>query len=207
MEAALIKKGVFVALLTSILFFYFSSQNSHRSRAVSSIAVYEKPIPDGAIIFRRGSSIESQAVLSASKNGNWSHVGIVFNGEHGPTVIHATPAEEDGLPNVVKQDSLDYFLAPKRASDAKLMIVRGASNSTGHQAALVAKSMIGKKFGIHPAESTSADETYCTELVIKSWKSAGVILTNTVDHVSIPIFSGYYFFPSSLSKSEILTPY
>lgn len=78
-------------------------------------------LADGDLAFRRGTGLLSHVVTSASKDGVYSHVGILKQIDNEWFVIHAVPDEPDfeGDTDRVKTDPLSRFFAEDRA-------VRGA---------------------------------------------------------------------------------
>lgn len=161
-------------------------------------------LPNGALLFRRGTGTEAGAVVIAEQGGSWSHVGLIASGPNGITVIHAVPAEEEGQPDVVKEDTLEYFLAGSRSLDAAVMVVQGAGEAEGETAVNAARHMIGRPFGIHP-DGAASNDIYCTTLVDMAWKAAGTTLTDKRERVELPFFKGEYLFPDTLAASEQLT--
>ena len=49
----------------------------------------------GDVVFRRGMSLTSHAVLAADAQGNYSHVGIVVDSAGKKMIVHAVPGEPD----------------------------------------------------------------------------------------------------------------
>lgn len=82
------------------------------------IYVDDLKLTAGDILFRRGRSLISRAVLAADGHGEYSHVGLVALVADRPWVLHATPPEEPNIAGGVIAEPLALFLAPDRASAA-----------------------------------------------------------------------------------------
>ena len=83
----------------------------------------------GDLLFRRGRSLHSHAVLLTDPASRFSHVGLVVKGLEGLFVAHSVPAEgeQDGG---VRLDPLEHFLSPETAVDwAAMRLARGLSKS------------------------------------------------------------------------------
>lgn len=204
------RKAAFLALAMTT--FAISISGSIAPAATNEVrgklyhSLISRDVPNGALIFRQGTGEESHIVRAAQGGGSWTHVGILSSGPLGVTVIHAVPAEEAGQADVVKEDTLKYFLDPKRAVDAQVMAVDGARAADSHAAVSVARELIGRPFGIHAVGDVAQDgAVYCTELVIKAWQTAGFLRNMPTDQIGVPFFTGDYLLPSSLARSHALT--
>ncbi|WP_027467668.1 YiiX/YebB-like N1pC/P60 family cysteine hydrolase [Deefgea rivuli] len=204
----LIRLGT-IALLGWISFLLITTWSDRRHQQTAPISLYQtislNSLPNGALLFRRGKSTESDAVVMSKDGSKWSHVGLIASGANGITVIHAVPAEEYGKPDVVKEDQLQYFLADERAVDAAVMRVNGVDDKEAEAAVQAARRMIGMPFSIHP-ENKTTNGIYCTELVLLAWQAAGITLTELRDNVQFPFFSGQYLLPDTLASSNWLRP-
>lgn len=189
-----------------LLFFVWHSRDTPSEEGALYQAIQQNSLPNGALIFRRGKGTEAGAVVMAERNGLWSHVGIIASGPHGVTVIHAVPAEEEGKPDVVKEDRLEYFLANERATHAAVMLVKGVGEKEAETVVKAARRMIGMPFGIHPDAADAKGEIYCTTLVEAAWKTAGITLTHQRDIINMPFVGGAYLLPDTLAASDLLVP-
>jgi uncharacterized protein DUF4878 len=73
----------------------------------------------GDLVFRRGRSLVSQAVLAAEGGGEYSHVGVVAVSAGRVWVLHALPPDEGEKGGVIAEP-LEVFLAPQKASAGAL---------------------------------------------------------------------------------------
>jgi len=96
-------------------------------------------LEEGDIVFRRGISSKSQAVMYADKSGKFSHTGIIVKTEQGMKVIHITPDEgtsEETMDRIKMEDITDFF-ADNR-SEAGCIARLGKSSGYASKAALYA---------------------------------------------------------------------
>jgi len=149
-----------------IVYFFFSFENSD----LKTFPVNE--LENGDLIFRRGKSAESQAVIIADRRSEFSHVGIIYIEKRTPFVIHAVPGENEGRKDYIKKEKLSDFLAPEKAS--KYSVFRSNfPKPINETAASVAnryyqdKRQFDNKFDL-----STNDKLYCTELIMKAYQQA-----------------------------------
>jgi hypothetical protein len=177
---------------------------AHPSRAVSPapplrpLRVAPELFASGDLLFRQGRSLVSRAVLAADGGSEYSHVGIVSVIGGRIWVIHSAPAEEPGERDGVAADPIATYLAPEKASAAALYRPRDrAAAITAERAAwkfAEARLPFDSDFDL-----ASADKLYCTELVWRAYRSAGVDLAPGVGQGR-----ERYLLPSRLLKSSDL---
>lgn len=162
----------------------------------------------GDLLFRRGRSVLSRAVLAADEGGAFSHVGIVVETPDGPGVVH-TVAGEDGAEGGARRDALADFLAPGRARDAALY--RLAPDGAGNDRLPEAAAEVARDYAVQGVpfdgefDLTSDERLYCTELVWAAFRSAGADLADgRFDTLDAPFAGGEYLFPSRLAASPRL---
>ena len=86
---------------------------------------------NGDLLFRCGTSTESQVVVSADKNGGvYSHVGIAFNDGGTWRVVHAVPGESADGVDRVKVEPVDSFFLTTRAVHGAAMRLQGCTTIT-----------------------------------------------------------------------------
>jgi hypothetical protein len=159
----------------------------------------------GDLLFRRGRSLHSHAVLLSDPASRFSHVGLVVEGEEELLVAHSVPAEGETAGGV-RLEPLERFLAPDAAVDwAALRLVEGAER--GRVAARWAKGVRGVEFDA-AFDLGDPRSLYCTELVWRAYLEAGVdLVENRFDEVSFPLFqSQRVLLPSRLLGSRFLAP-
>jgi hypothetical protein len=190
--------------LAALAFLGFSS-NFLKSPVVrvwagSRIHLDESNLAPGDVLFRRGRSLISRAVLAADSEGEYSHVGLVAIVAGRVWVLHATPPEEPDVKGGVIAEPLAAFLAPDQATAAALY--RPRDSEAGPVAERTAWGWVHRKVPFDNAfDLASADRLYCTELVWRAYRSAGVDL-----EAGIPEPRGRYLLPGRLMKSPQLQP-
>ncbi len=160
----------------------------------------------GDLLFRRGTSMTSNAVVMADRKGEFSHVGIVADSAGVMMVVHAVPDEPDfkGDPDRVKMESPASFFSTDRAS--KGVVCRPNDAEVGKRAASEALSIYhrGTLFD-HQYNSDDSTTMYCTELIVRCYQKAGCELTGPPTHTySLPILSCTCWLPSDLYHSKAI---
>lgn len=155
------------------------------------------PFKSGDLIFRQGTELISQLVISVDQ-GSYSHVGMIVGDAPHWQVIHATPSEVEGRLNSVVIDDLSFFIDKERASQWAVYRV----GATSEQRSLVTQyvvTQLNKPFSFNVNEGT-----YCTYLVWQAWMQAGVDFKVDFTPLSIPMMSGQYLLPNTLAQSAEL---
>jgi len=177
-------------------------QSSHKpvARVGGRIHADESIFAPGDVLFRRGNSLISRAVLVADGSGEYSHVGLIAVSAGRVWVLHATPPEEPDVKGGVIAEPLATFLEPDQASAAALY--RPRNGQAGLAAERTAWGWVHRRVPFDSAfDLASADRLYCTELVWRAYRSAGVDLES-----GIPEPRGRYLLPGRLMKSPQLQP-
>ena len=160
----------------------------------------------GDLIFRRGKSFASQAVLITDQNSCYSHVGIICLVKGNAFVIHSVPYEEGNGNNEMKCEKLESFLSFDKASRAVVYRVHGMSDAGLTKAVQWAK----KAFDAHVKfdeeyNLVSDDKLYCTELIWKCYRAAGIdLVKGQFDNLNIPLKGGNYILPGRLILNPLL---
>ncbi|MEK7944073.1 YiiX/YebB-like N1pC/P60 family cysteine hydrolase [Pigmentiphaga sp. YJ18] len=153
----------------------------------------------GDLIFREGTEAVSAAVMAVDR-GAYSHVGMLVGQPGNWQVVHATPSEVRGRPDGVVVDALAFFLDPRRSRRHAVYHVE-AGDEARQRAVALALSMQGRPFRIADPAGT-----YCTELVWKAWRDAGMDLDVRFTSLALPLLPGNYLLPSDLLASPRLRP-
>jgi hypothetical protein len=176
------------------------SRTAGYDRREARIRADESLFAPGDVLFRRGRSLVSRAVLVADGNGEYSHVGLIAVSAGRVWVLHATPPEEPDVRGGVIAEPLAAFLAPDQASAAALY--RPRNGQAGLTAERVAWDWVHRRVPFDSAfDLASANRLYCTELVWRAYRSAGIDL-----ETGIPEPRGRYLLPGRLIKSPQLQP-
>lgn len=164
----------------------------------------------GDLVFRQGRSMLSRAVLAADGRSSYSHVGIVVQMGGQPFVVHAEPGGRGEAAEPVKMESLARFLRPRRARAAVQLRLRptyaayAAAAAAAAQGYVRAGSVFDDRFDLATASSL-----YCTELVWRAYRSAGLdLVQGRFDSLALPLSlgEGPHLLPSTLLDSRFLEP-
>lgn len=160
-------------------------------------------IRPGDLVFRRGDSLASAAVLTVDP-GRYSHVGMVVQSPQGLAVVHAAPADDPAEVRLVASERLDVYLAPAAASAAA--IYRSQDAAIAEAAAAVAAEYHRRGLRFDAAFSLqSEDELYCTELVWRAFREQGTDLLDAPPRrIKNLVFQGPLILPSDLLGSSRL---
>lgn len=125
---------------------------------------------NGDLVLRRGRSAESFVVYLFDNNRDYSHIGVVVIENQVPYIIHVVPDR----PGLVRKDSPEAFLSYENASHFKII----RSDFQPLKLDFVASSAMSfytRHLSFDNKYDLSTDnELYCTELVIKAFKSSNI---------------------------------
>lgn len=164
-------------------------------------------LQEGDLVFRRGTGIASRIVLTADRQGVYSHTGIVKK-KHGKWyVIHAVPGETDFKedPDRIKMELIDSFFTHSKAICGAVMRMK-ADSSACCRAAIRAERFYKKKILFdHQYDLKDTTEMYCTELIDYVFRKEGIDLTEgRLSRLSIPGFHGSYLLPNDIAQNKNL---
>jgi hypothetical protein len=198
-------------LLTIILVFAsYSFINSHFNNSNKipnlSLEMSKLNLKSGDLIFRRGTSIESQIVLLTDQNSEYSHVGMIYKINGKLFVIHTIPKEDDADPGYIKLESIDEFLSEGKA--ARVAVYRLVQNFPDklNIASSYAYSCYSNKYCFDNKYDLVTDtQLYCTELIWKAYKHAGIdLVCKRLRNINFIITHKIMIMPSSIIESELL---
>lgn len=164
-------------------------------------------LADGDLAFRCGTGLLSHVVTSASKDGVYSHVGILKQIDNEWFVIHAVPDEPDfeGDTDRVKTDPLSRFFAEDRAvrgAIARIMDDSIAASRAAHTAWEIARK--GTLFD-HDYNLADTSQMYCTELVEFAYQKADICLSEgRRTQINVPAMGGTYLMPDDIAANKRL---
>ncbi len=152
----------------------------------------------GDLLFRRGRSLTSRAVLATDRESEYSHVGMIQVSEGQIWVIHTVPPDASGTGGGAIMEPIVDFLAPDKASAAALYRPSTPPTGTAASAARTAQKFAQAHVAFDSAFNLKDHrELYCTELVWRAYLTAGIDLAG-----SEPIQK--YLLPSHLQRSPAL---
>lgn len=138
----------------------------------------EDVFENGDVIFRQGNSPESHVVAMADLPFGYSHAGIVWRGEGGIFVIHASFGESGQTGENVVSQPIELFLDPRNAKAAVVYRFAGGDRAIPKTALVEAKRYLRERVPFdRDFDLENDDQIYCTELVWRAYGKAGVDLT------------------------------
>lgn len=163
-------------------------------------------LKNGDIVFRKGLSIESQAVLLADRDGMYSHIGIIILIDSIPYVIHIVPDSLESTPDFAQLEKLNEFFAPKYATIGCVVRVKSKYETQANNAALMALEFYHNKVIFDASYDLSTnDEMYCTELVSKAYLKNGIdLVEGRLSKMYLPFPKHKIIFPTAIINSQYL---
>lgn len=163
---------------------------------------------EGDLVFRRGTSLESRAVMS--QGGVYSHIGIAARDSSGRMgIIHAVPGEAtaEGDSDCVKFDLPADFFRADRAVAGAVRRLQGDSLLPQRAAEEARRILRRRPLFDHDYDEGDTSRLYCTELVSLCYRRAGRdIAGKERSFVRLPGLRGYYLLPVHLWKAEGFRP-
>jgi len=147
-----------------------------QQKTAFSFQIDENILKEGDLVFRRGMSIASRAVLIADDDCGYSHIGIVVKDSSGWKVIHSVPGEtnKEYPEEIIKKETFAQFFAPDKA-DAGAVYRLDTTETLGLFAAQKAQIVFERKLLFdHQYDLEDSSKMYCTELVYFVYKYAGI---------------------------------
>ena len=174
-----------LTILLSLVVLFVAKYQIFSSGEIRDYNAILTDLNNGDLIFRKGRSLESFAVSLADKEVDFSHVGIVVLHNNEPFVIHAVPDESDGAEDFIKLERVEAFLSTEKAS-AFAVYRSGFEAGIRNRASKIALQFYQSKCTFDYAyDMKTESKLYCTELIIKAFREAGVELSgihpSTVD--------------------------
>lgn len=198
-------------LLTIILAFtsysFIKSHSNKSTQSQNSVLVLSNlNLQNGDLIFRRGTSIESQVVLLSDQESEYSHVGIIYKKNNKLYVIHAVPKENHRDPGFIKFETIDEFLSEGKATRLAIYRLNQISSDRINIAASYAYHCYLKKYCFDNNYNLVTDiQLYCTELIWKAYKYAGIdLVRNRLKKINFIIATITLIMPSSIIESKLL---
>jgi hypothetical protein len=199
-------------ILAALLIFLLGSgmENTDSRRAHDTRLAWmvnHVTLQSGDLVFRRGKSLVSEAVLLADRNSSYSHVGMVLDVNGRKYVIHSVPEETKGSGNKIKFERLASFLSYENASHAAVFHLAGISRSALRNSISWACQACIKQIPFDNEYRLETDNSlYCTELVWKSYRYGGIDLTaGQPDELGLPFMKGRIILPGTLLQNSNLT--
>jgi len=204
----LVVPGILLTIIVVFTSYSFIKLHSNKSASTqNSISELKKiTLLNGDLIFRRGTSIESQIVLLTDQNSEYSHIGMIYKINGKLFVIHTVPKENDADPGYIKLEPIDEFLSGGKA--VRVAVYRLIQNSSEkiNIANSYAYNCYIKKYCFDNNYDLVTDaQLYCTELIWKAFMQAGIdLVCNRLRNISFIITNKIMIMPSSIIESKLL---
>jgi hypothetical protein len=194
-----------IVAFTSYSFIKLHTTNSIKNQN-SVLALRKLNLQNGDLIFRRGTSIESQIVLLTDQDSEYSHVGMIYKIKDKLFVIHTVPKENDADPGYIKLESIDDFLSEgKAARVAVYRLVQNSSEKINIASSYAYNCYIKKLCFDNNYDLVTDAQLYCTELIWKAYKKAGVdLVCSRLRNINFIIANRIMIMPSSIIESKLL---
>jgi hypothetical protein len=161
---------------------------------------------EGDLVFRRGLSAKSHAVLTADPEGIYSHSGIVVKQDSSFMIVHLTPGEreKDETEDRIKMETPEQFFAADRSEHGAVYRLRDSLTVLSTAAQQAVRLWHKGVLFDHDYELNDSTKMYCTELVWYVYLLAGKDVTDgrRSEVANVPMFSGVYIFPSDIYRNE-----
>lgn len=162
-------------------------------------------IMDGDLVFRKGFSIESQAVLLADVHGDFSHVGIIHLQNDTPFVIHVVPDSIENSIDYTLMEKLTDFFHPNYAAKGCIMRINPIYETTAKSSADTAFKFYKKRISFDGSyDLLTDDKMYCTELIWKAYRLNSIdLVKDNMNELNIPLIKNKIIFPSALTNCSL----
>jgi hypothetical protein len=191
-------------LFGAVLYAYIPKTGSKKNKTVNFQKI-ENQVQNGDIIFRRGRSLESQAVLLYDKEKEFSHVGMIYSLDGETKVIHAVPTKNHKN-EWVKLENISTFLSKKNAS--QFAIYRPNISSKQKQRVVQKAYSFYKQKVVFDNEYNllSDQQMYCTELIIKAFTYSDIDLGEIpLTTINFVLNKTQIIMPGSIQKNKSFT--
>ena len=156
-----------------------------------------KSVQNGDLVLRCGRSMESYAVYVTDSNSEFSHIGIISIENSIPFVIHAVPTKD----NHIKKEKLNEFLNSENCSHFGIYRSNFSLN-TLNNVVNEAQSFVAQKIEFDNDYNLETDsKLYCTELILKAFKNAGIPLKIEAKEIDLILGKHAIILPSEFTKS------
>ena len=163
----------------------------------------------GDLVFRRGESVLSAAVMALDSASLYSHAGIVARLWGSLSVVHAVVDEAPDTAGSVRASRLDSFLARDRAAAAAVYRLDEDFAESTAKAELASRIAAGYASRHVPFDRDfdldTPDAVYCTELIWRAYREAGVeLVSGEFPTISFCLKRRKAILPSTLQNSPRL---
>lgn len=159
----------------------------------------------GDLVFRRGGSLSSRAVVMADTDNGYSHIGMVVDSAGKAMIVHAVPYEPDfkGDFDRVKLETPQRFFLSDRAIVGEVR--RLEDWRLAKRASLKALAYYKRHTAFdHDYNTNDSTKVYCTELVLRAYREAGLPLRDVrTRHITLPTATYDCILPSAFQQHTL----
>ncbi len=162
----------------------------------------EIPLQTGDLLYRRGSSFESLMVMMADRQGEYSHVGIVWFENDTAWIVHMEPSTGKTGNDTIRKETVKAFLDPDKSTQFALYRpCLGCDAKTPRLHHYVFQNLSRKTTFDHGYDAGDTTRLYCSELIRNAFMHEGIdLIESNFDRIGV-FFSGIsIILPSSLIR-------
>ncbi len=121
-------------------------------------------------------------------------------------VIHTVPKENDADPGYIKFEPVEEFLSGGKAARVGIYrLIQNSQDKINIASSYAYKCYIKKYCFDNNYDLMSDKQLYCTELIWKAYKLAGIdLVCNRLKNINIIVTSRNMIMPSSIIESKLL---
>ena len=160
----------------------------------------------GDVLLRRGTSLNSHAVLLADPETHYSHVGLVARQNGTLVVVNSVPSTGEDAGGV-RAEPIASFLAPEKAVAWTALRLADDPEGAAPRAAAAALALATDHVRFDDDfDLADASAIYCTELVWRTYRDAGLDLVDgRFDSIDFPLVPArQVILPSRIEHSQYL---
>lgn len=186
------KRHIYLLLIILLATSYRCGNNHH---TVSSPQTPTEMLCSGDLVFRLGRSLESRVIAS---DGKYSHIGIIIRKDSSTLVAHIEPSPNGS--ERTKYESLEDFFHPEVASSGAVMRINELDSTQRDKISAYLLSCADITFD-HDYILSDSTKMYCTELVYRAYKCAGLDITHGIRH-KLPLAQEPVVLPSDIFQQN-----
>ncbi len=184
------KLVVTIALLVILISSYNFLGKQNQTVILEKTPLKLEMIRSGDLVFRQGRGFFSELFSNIGDiDSIFSHVGIVYKGKNDVFVIHTEANEFTGV-GFARIEPLSSFISNRNSITYDFYRVKDLDNKNETLVLETALKYVAEKipFDIN-FNLKDNDKLYCSELVYKAYKSAGISIIDTPAIIQLPGFS------------------
>jgi hypothetical protein len=206
----LLSTALLISCLCGVIYLWGWSACEKQANAELTESKILKSLPEchnGDLVFRRTESFTSRVVLACDPEAVFSHVGMVYKTHNQVFVIHAVPGGHSSRnKQPLKCEPLESFLKDDLAIDYRICHIRPEHQMAANAAAEHAYTFFARGYLFdHDFDLATEQALYCTELVWKAYRKAGLELLGEADFSLAPFSKTPIIYPSAFVECQYFT--